>query len=231
MFIFAHRGASKDAPENTLSAIRLALTQQADGIEIDVHQVGEHLMVIHDRWLHRTTSGKGLIYQQPFEAIRQLDAGNGEQIPTLVEVLACIQGQCILNIEVKALDKPSLLLDAIDYAITHYGFSAEQFLISSFDHPLLVTLKQLRPTLSIGALTASIPHDYAAFAQEIDACAVNCDMSAFNQAMVTDAHQRGLKVYVYTVDQAEDILTLHQWGVDGIFTNYPARSKQLLTSQ
>ena len=75
-----------------------------------------------------------------------------------------------------------------------------------------------------GALTGSRPINYAAFAQLLDAYSVHIDVDFIDRTFIEDAHQRGLKVYVYTVDQEEDIADLHQLKVDGIFTNYPTRS-------
>lgn len=96
--VWAHRGASKSAPENTLAAFRAALEAGADGVELDVHLTSDgHVVVIHDATLNRTTSGKGPIGEAPLNAIRQLDAGSwhsaqfaGEQVPILKEVLELV---------------------------------------------------------------------------------------------------------------------------------------------
>jgi len=109
MLIFAHRGASGIEPENTLRAIRSALDANVDGIEIDVHQVEDKLVVIHDRWLQRTTSGNGQLKHYSFEQLRALDAGHGEVIPTLDEVLALTANKCLVNIELKGIKDIKLL--------------------------------------------------------------------------------------------------------------------------
>ena len=83
MLIFAHRGASADAPENTLMAIQRAVDYGVDGVEVDVHCVDGQLVIIHDRWLHRTTNGTGRLKDYSFDELRRLDAGQGEVIPTL----------------------------------------------------------------------------------------------------------------------------------------------------
>lgn len=79
MLIFAHRGASGVEPENTLRSIRTALAAEVDGIEIDIHEVDGKLFVIHDRWLHRTTSGHGQIFNYDYQYLRSLDAGGDNQ--------------------------------------------------------------------------------------------------------------------------------------------------------
>ncbi|MBZ9612476.1 glycerophosphodiester phosphodiesterase [Rheinheimera maricola] len=230
MQIIAHRGASGDYPENTLLAIEQAIVQGADAIEIDVFAVDGELIVIHDHHLARTTNGSGSIYQYTIEQLMQLDAGRGQRIPTLWQVLQLLAPTSLwLNIELKGEDTVAPLLVLLDQAQRELHFDPNRLLISSFNHHLLADLKRQQPDLQLGALTACLAVDYAAFAQQLQAYSINCDVSFINQAFVTDAKARGLNVYVYTVDQADDIARLQQYGVDGIFSNYPARSKALLT--
>ena len=232
MQIIAHRGASGDYPENTLLAIEQAIAQGADAIEIDVFAVDGELIVIHDHHLSRTTNGSGSIYQHSLTQLQQLDAGRGQRIPTLWQVLQLLAPTTLwLNIELKGEDTVAPLLLLLYKAQHQLNVDGSRLLISSFNHHLLAELKQQQPALKLGALTASLPLDYAAFAQKLRAYSVNCDVSFINQAFVADARARGLKVYVYTVDQADDIARMAQYGVDGIFSNYPARSRQRLNSQ
>jgi glycerophosphoryl diester phosphodiesterase len=228
MLIFAHRGASANAPENTLLAIDLALAQGADGIEIDVHQCNDALVVIHDRWLHRTTNGQGQVKDYSLAELKGLDAGQGQQIPTLWQVMQMINGRCLLNIEIKGVDDLALVLSHIEKAQKQLNFSLNHFIVSSFDHHLLREIKALKPSLKIGALTASKPIDYALFAQNLGAYSVNIDKSFIDQNFVKDAKGRGLKVYVYTVDEAVDLLVLKDWQVDGVFCNAPGKAKEIL---
>ena len=224
MLIFAHRGASSEAPENTLSAFELAIAHGADGIEIDVHAVEDELYVIHDRWLQRTTSGRGRVKDQTKHIIELLDAGQGQRVPTLWQTLQAINGACMLNIELKGIDCVIPVLQHLDRAVTELNFHLEQFILSSFNHHLLFSLKQLRPEIRIGALTASCPLDYAAFAQKLDAFSVHIDIDCLNRAFVYDAHQRGLPVFVYTVDEIEDLDEIAAMGVNGVFTNHPSKA-------
>lgn len=231
MQIIAHRGASGEYPENTLLAIEQAILQGADAIEIDVFAVQSELIVIHDHHLTRTTNGTGSIYQYSVEQLMKLDAGHGQRIPTLWQVMQLLQNtQLWLNIELKGENTVAPLLALLDKAQQELQFDIQRLLISSFNHHLLAALKRARPELKLGALTASLPLDYAAFTQPLQAHSVNCDVSFINQAFVDDAKARGLKVYVYTVDHADDIKHLQQYGVDGIFSNYPARSRALLNT-
>lgn len=228
MFVFAHRGASGEAPENTLTAVEIALQQQADGVEIDVRQHGDQLLVIHDNTLERTTNGKGSLDQHSFDDLRKLDAGNGQKIPTLQEIMACIAGKVVLNIEVKSCYQIELLNLAYQQAIGEYNFQPQQLLVSSFDHHILQELRQLNSYIALGALTATKPIDYAAVADTLQARTVNADAELIDRAFVLDAHHRGLPIYAYTVNNAEEMLRLKAMGVDGIFTNYPALAKRVL---
>lgn len=224
MLIFAHRGISALEPENTILSIQAAIDLNVDGIEIDIFEIENKLIVIHDRWLSRTTSGSGLISHYSFDQLRELDAGKGQRIPTLDEVLAIIPEQCLLNIEIKGINNPLLLIEAIDRAILLHGISSQQILLSSFNHHHLSYIAKHRPELSIGALTASLPIDYANFASVLNAYSVHICISSVNEDFVKDAHLRELKVFVYTVDEFDDIAMLERIGVDGIFSNHPQQA-------
>lgn len=228
MLIIAHRGASGHEPENTLRAIRSALEMGVDAIEVDIHAIEDELIVIHDRWLHRTTNGQGQISYHNLATIRQLDAGLGEQVPTLWEVMQVISGRCDLNIELKSIEDLVPLLRLLDLAVEQLNFKYDQFLLSSFNHHLLYEVKQLQPRLQIGALTASYPLDYAAFAQKLQAFSIHICVDFISEAFVKDAKSRGLAVFVYTVDEEDDIKMMKDIGVDGIFTNYPTKAKARL---
>lgn len=228
MLIFAHRGASGIEPENTLRAIKAALDANVDGIEIDIYEVDGKLFVIHDRWLHRTTSGTGQIFQYNYEQLRSLDAGQGETIPTLDEVFSLISGQCNINLELKDIKNLALLYSYIDTALATTNLKSKEIIISSFNHRLLNKIYQQRPEFAIGALTGCYPLEYAKFAEQLNAYSVHLDVNFISEHFVSDAHRRGLKVFVYTVDELEDINTMKALGVDGIFSNYPTRAKSHL---
>ena len=102
-------------------------------------------------------------------------------------------------------------------------------LLSSFNHPYLQAVKQALPGALVAPLLASIPLDGAAVVSELNAYSLHLDISFISQALVDDAHHRGAKVYVYTVDHQDDIHALKQMGVDGIFSNYPDRAMKALT--
>ena len=108
------------------------------------------------------------------------------------------------------------------------NFSAEQLIVSSFNHHWLKQLKDDHPDQLIGALTTNCPLNYAEFASNLNAWAVHIDVDFVTQDFVDDAHRRGLKVLVFTVDEPQDMFDLRAMGVDGIFTNHPTLARNVL---
>ncbi|ELO1554898.1 glycerophosphodiester phosphodiesterase [Aeromonas hydrophila] len=223
MQIIAHRGASGLAPENTLKAIRLALTLGAEAIEIDVQLADGELWVFHDRRLERCTDGDGVLTAQSRAYLASLDAGEGEGIPTLWQLMEAIAGQAELHIELKGAQTADEVARLTRRAEAELGFAPTQWVVSSFHHPELARFAALRPDIRLGALTSTIPLTLAKFAAELGAWSLNCDVDFVDQSLVQDAHDRGLKVLVYTVDEPADQAMLAAIGVDGIFTNRPDR--------
>jgi len=234
MKVIAHRGASGEYPENTLLAFAEAIKQKADGIELDIqYHHANSFVVLHDDYLEKTTNGQGLINDYTLMDLQKLDAGQGQFIPTLAQALKLINGDCLVNIEIKTsfTDKHyllkiiNLLQRNIEHAIEFHNFSLSQFIVSSFNHTLLAELKILFPTLATAALVASCPVNYAQCAQQLKAIGFNPSIAILNQQLVDDAHRRGLKVWVYTVDKEESLAKCFFYGVDGVFTNYPKKTK------
>ncbi|MFU1566646.1 glycerophosphodiester phosphodiesterase [Aeromonas veronii] len=223
MQIIAHRGASGLAPENTLKAMAKALTLGVSAIELDVQAADDELWVFHDRRLERCTNGKGVLTEQSRAYLEQLDAGEEEVIPTLWQVMEIIAGRCELHIELKGTHTADAVAALTRRAEAELGFTPEQWVVSSFHHPELARFAALRPDIRLGALTANLPLNLALFADELGAWSLNCDVDFVDRILVEDAHQRGLRVLVYTVDYHEDYEKLASMGVDGIFTNRPDR--------
>ncbi|KMT64067.1 glycerophosphodiester phosphodiesterase [Catenovulum maritimum] len=230
MLVFAHRGSSGVAPENTLSAFSLALADKVDGIELDVQVIEGVAMVIHNNWLQGTTTGMGRLDQVSLDYCLTLDAGDGQKIPSLEQVLKLVAGQCLVNIEIKAHNAEEVVVAVAKKAVNEFGFKAEQLIISSFNLPALKRVGELAPEFPLGALTANIPLDYAAFAEQVQAKTIHLNRDFITPEFVDDSHKRGLKVYVYTVNYVEDIQLMLEMGVDGIFTDYPNRALDYLSS-
>lgn len=228
MLVIAHRGASGLAPENTLAAMSKAIELGACAIELDVHCVEGELVVIHDRWLQKHTDGHGLVHQSTLEQLAKLDAGQGQRVPTLWQVLEQVAGRCDLNIELKGRNTSDALIALLSRAESELGYQPQQFLISSFNHRTLAKVKQQRPDLRIGALIACCPLHYAQFAEELGAFSIHLDVNFAEPELIADAKSRGLNVYVYTVDEPEDLLEMQRLEVDGVFSNWPDRARETL---
>jgi len=222
LLCIGHRGAMGHAPENTLLSFKKALELGTPCVETDVYYVDNHLMVFHDDRLDRTTNGSGYLMDHSFDALRSLDAGNGERIPTLNEVFETIDRRAGVNIELKGSGTAQPVADLIA-TLRQLGWRDELILVSSFNHRELETVRQIDPHIRIGVLMVGLPVDDAAFAAELGAYSVHLSLEFIDRRFVADAHLRGLRVFVFTVNHPEDIERMEGLGVDGVFTNYPER--------
>lgn len=227
MLIFAHRGASGYQAENTLAAMQVALDLGVQAIELDVHNVEGELVVFHDRRLEGKSTGTGLIKHKTLAELGHCKVKE-QPIPTLWQVLNLVNGQCTVNIELKGDNTVAPLLAMYSNILTTLNFAPKQLIISSFNHPYLAQVKQALPQAYVAPLLGGIPLDLAQSVTDLQAYSIHLDLSFINQAIIDDAHQRGAKVYVYTVDCADDICALQAMGVDGIFSNYPDKAKAAL---
>jgi len=224
LFIWAHRGASALAPENTLAAFTLAEAIGADGIELDVHLSRDGVpVVLHDETVDRTTDGRGAIARLTLEQLQQLDAGSwfdpdfaGTRIPTLDEVLAWAGSRLRINIEIKSADAGRAVLELLD------DHPQAQVLISSFDHALLSGLRRETAGLPLGFLCdtrfwrRALQRAIVAGAESFHPAARFC-----SRPLIEACHRHGLKVYPWTVDAPRRQSSLKRIGVDGWFSNLP----------
>ena len=231
LFCFGHRGARGHEPENTLRSVRRALALGANGIEVDVHLADGRLMVIHDETLNRTTNGTGRVAKKTFAELRALDAGKGERIPTLEEVFDTVSRRAVVNVELKGPGTAAPVARLIEEYVRTRGWQWADFLVSSFDHAQIEAVKNLRPEIRTGALVEKTPRGLAAFAEKIGAWSLNPGQRCVTPELVADAHARGLKVFVYTVNRPQEIAALAALGVDGVFTDFPERVADFLRAQ
>lgn len=222
LLCIGHRGAMGHAPENTLSSIHKALELGVRCVEVDVYYVDGHLLVFHDDRLERTSNASGYLEEQSFEYLRTLDAGDGQRIPTLEEVCEAIDSKACLNIELKGQATAAPVVELISRYVEK-GWHKDSFLVSSFNHRELLAVKCLDKDIKLGALIRALPVDDAKFAGDLGAFSINLALDCIDQRFVDDAHSRGLKVYVYTVNHPDDIEKMHRLGVDGVFCNFPER--------
>lgn len=218
--IIAHRGARDCAPENTLLAFDRAIALGADMIELDVQQHPEGaLLVFHDPDLRRLNGQPERLAATPLARLCELDLGAGQSIPTLDEALELIDARVTVNVEIKTADGTG---EAVAGALRRYlaaGWPAERLLVSSFHLPELWEFRQTVPEIPVAALLAGVPLDFAGCASELQARAV-CIASEFaDPRLIADAHTRGCKVFVYTVNDTEEMARLRAGAADGVFTD------------
>ena len=219
MLCLGHRGARGHAPENTLASVRKAIELGADWIEIDVYYVDGELVVFHDDRLERTTNGQGLLMLQSFDYLRSLDAGEGEQIPTLGEVFEVAADKVGINVELKG---PRTAEPVVRF-LQERGADLSRVLLSSFRHDELRLVQQLDSGIPLGALFVELPVDAIEQAQALGAWSINPAKEAVTEAFVAVAHAAGLQVLVFTVNEVAEMERLQGLGVDGLFTDYPDR--------
>lgn len=230
MKVIAHRGASGERPENTLSAYRLAVAQRADMIEIDLHRTRDGAIPItHDATLGHL-GGRGEIADASWAEIRTLDAGGGERVPLLHEVLDELGAQIPFNLELKVGTRGAYAgLEAATLAEVERRGLLPQTLFSSFYDAVLANLRAQSPSARIALLISrQSDADWAKRARALGAEALNPELAQATPELVRAAHGEGLAVYVFTVDREHDMRRLLEYGVDGLFTNHPARLRRLL---
>jgi glycerophosphoryl diester phosphodiesterase len=227
--VIAHRGASGQRPENTLPAYELAVEQGADMIEIDVHRTRDGALVVtHDEELEGL-GGKGEICDATLDEVRGLDAGGGERVPTLDEVLDRFGRRIPFNVEIKRGTRAEYagLEAAVLGAVERRGL-LERTLFSSFYDPVLQRLRGLSPRARIGLLISRrFPSGALERARALGAEALHPERPLVKAKLVDEAHAAGLAVHVFTVDDPAEMARLLGIGVDGIFTNHPDRLRAL----
>ena len=213
--IWAHRGASAYAPENTIPAFEQAIEMGADGVEFDVQRTSDgQLVVIHDETINRTSNGFGRVVDLTLEQLRLCNFSNGfvghrkVQIPTLREALDLLGPTGLrINIELKNSVElyPGMESEALD--IVQEAGLLDRVLFSSFNHFSLANLRDAVPAENLALL-------YSDALQQPN--------------YMWLCHEAGIGVNVWTVDKNEDIRALAALGVDAIFTNLPDRARRAL---
>jgi len=228
MICFAHRGARGYEPENTLLAFQRAIDLGANWIELDVFPVDDELVVIHNLRLEHTTNGYGFVWKQKIDYLRSLDAGKGERIPLLSEVFDLAGNKIGINIELKWPGTAERVAKFLNERIDGNTLDVKKILVSSFLHAELLAFKKLMPGIKTGALTGELPLDLARFAEILGAYSVHPTIEFISRDFVRDAHRRGMKVFVYTVNHPEELQWMAELGVDGVFTDFPDRISRSL---
>ncbi len=220
--IIGHRGAAGYAPENTLSAFARAIKCNVDMIEFDVWKCASgELVVFHDAKVDRLTDGYGHITLYTLNELKKLTVLGCEKIPTLVEVLDFVDRRVKVYIEIKDANIAQDVLKIIEYYVTCRGWCYDDFLVASFDHVQLQSMRVAHRLISIAALLYGIPVNLGVCVADIGAQVACVSVDFINQQLVDDIHRHGMFVYVYTVNDQDDIDRVLAYGIDGIITDYP----------
>ena len=226
--LIAHRGASADAPENTIAAFELALEQGADGLELDVHLSADgHPVVIHDFTLERTTDGAGPVSALSVRELKRLDAGGwrdrhfqGQRVQTLQEVLERFRDRARFWLELKG--GPALypgLEERVVSTVEIYDV-VDRVLVQSFDPAAIGEVRTLNRDIRVGAVVAQAPLDRTLLVPgTVDA--ICPALAACSAGLIGEVRQAGLDCHVWTVNEPAQVDRLVSWGVSGIITDRP----------
>jgi len=228
--VFAHRGASAAAPQNTLAAFRLAAEMGADGIELDVQLCRDgEVMVIHDFTVDGTTDGHGAVRDLTLAQLKELDAGSwfdpifaGERIPTLQEVFDQVGHRLLINVELKSLPGITRGLEGEVVRLIEDHNLAQRVIVSSFNPLAVRKVKKLNPTIPSALLHA--PDQPLVLRRVWLSHLVRHEFRHPHYSMVDErylawARKNGYRINVWTVNHEADMRRLLALGVDGIMTD------------
>ena len=232
--VIAHRGASADAPENTLAAMELAIEQGADWVEIDVQETRDgEVVVIHDSDLKKI-GGSGLkVYESSLLDLQNVDIGSwkdtsfsDQRVPTLQQVLALCKNRINVLIELKYYGREERLEERVAQLVDASGMQ-DQIVVMSLSYPGIVKMKSIRPEWSVGLLSSVAIGDITRL--QVDFFAVNANFA--NRAFIKHVHKRERKVLVWTVNDPVSMSAMMSRGVDGIITDKPGLASAVRTQR
>jgi glycerophosphoryl diester phosphodiesterase len=223
VIVTSHRG-SLLAPENSMSAIKKAMEEGAQAVEIDVQITSDGVLVLnHDSTLNRTAGVNKTVASLTYEEIQKLDIGqhqgfDSEAIPTLQEVLLAMKGNAIVMIDVKSTHNVELMASQIVTAIVDNDMVADAY-VQSFNTKVLKEIRALNPDIQIGQILTSLTGDLAAL--DVDFYTIYQGM--LSHAFVSRANDLGRGVWVWTVNSDLNIQEVLKYRINGIITDYPYR--------
>jgi glycerophosphoryl diester phosphodiesterase len=246
LMIVAHRGASRDAPENTLPAFRLAWQQGADAIEGDFHLTKDgHIVCIHDKNTKKVAGRNLVVGKSTLDELRKLDVGayrgrdfEGTVIPTIAEVFSTIPEQKKIYIEIKC---GAEIIPALIEEIRKSGLKKEQIVVICFNKKVLQKFKALAPQYKVswlcgvrrdksGKMRPSL-NEVLTILGQINADGFSSNRNAIDEAFVNGVKENGYEHHVWTVDDAETALRFGRWGSASVTTNVPGHMRKYLVEQ
>ena len=218
--IIGHRGCRGEEPENTILGISKAISNNVNGIEIDVHLTKDNeLVVIHDDSLDRTTNGKGKVADSTLGEIRKLDAGKGEKVPLLKEVIDVVKGaKKEIFIEIKCQGAEKKVVDAvIDNNILDLAF------VKSFDHTIVKKAKELNREIRTACLIVGRPVHAYKLLDDAKADAISINANTVDKELIDECHSHGFAVFIWNADDPAELKKYIDMGADYIGTNVPSK--------
>ncbi len=222
--VIAHRGASGYVIENSMKSFKTAWKMNAEMVELDVQETNDgHIVVFHDYDLTRISGNDGYISEMTLKEIQEIDIGDGHTIPLLGDVLDFARGKIGVDIEIKVPDIEERILSMV---IERDMLSDLMF--SSYLHATLLEIKGLNSDPLTGILYTLMERDPVEYVQELGLDAINPPFKALNLDIVERAHEQGLQVFPYTVNDSDMMLEMVQMGVDGIITDLPDKCIEII---
>lgn len=222
--IIAHRGDSSNALENSLEAVHRALAYPVDMIELDIRKSRDNaLYVMHDGSTRRT-AGKDIdLEHSTSDEIAGVLLRNGERVPTLTDAIKAVAGKAGLNLEIKSEGaglQTAERLVSLDYK----GY----VLVSSFKEEEIIAVRHLMPRLPVSLIfDVFTARDVPAYGEK-GYPIISLRKMTVSEKLIEACHERGIQVFVWTVDEEEEMKKFALWGVDGIYTNKPGVLKKVV---
>lgn len=225
--VVGHRGARGLEPENTLRSFRKALDLGVDVLECDVHMTRDgRAILMHDHTLDRTTDGTGAPGDFTFADIRKLDAGQGEKIPALEELLDLVQGQVELHVELK---DPEALMPVLEIVNTYQA--RDWVFLTSGDTDLLKRLRTVDPDIRVEHIFGDPPEDAVRRVLTVKATRTSCRFDYLTGPFVDDCHGHGLEVIAWPPNTPEELQHALEFDVDIVCSDRPDLIIQALIAQ
>lgn len=235
--VWAHRGASGYAPENTLAAFQKAVDLDADGVELDIQLTkDDQIVVIHDETIDRTSDGKGWVKDYTLEELRAFNYNRTKpeykhaDIPTMREVFELLKPTGLfINIEIKTCVVFYEKIEEKILALTKEMGMEDRVCYSSFNHYTVTRIHELKPDAEVGFLYADGPIDMPSYGVKHGVNALHPALYNLQyDGFVKECKEKGLKLNVWTVNERPYMEMCCQYGVDAIITNYPDIAKEVV---
>lgn len=214
-----HRGAAGHAPENTIAAIEQGILLECDYVEFDVQStVDNRLVIMHDKRVDRTTDGSGYASSMSFDQLRRLDAGVGQIIPSLEEVVTAADGRVGMMIEIITPGIAGFVVESVESVR-----KSSPVIYASFLHQELIEVRRCLPSSETLALLEGVPVNGAEFARAASVSYVGLGFDSVTPSFLHDLKMAGVKSFVYTLNDPRDIALAKTLEVSGIISDFPDR--------